>query len=114
MNDTATDAMIRIHVQDLAGESRMIDGDIGTSLMEIIRASGIEDIPAYCGGNCSCASCHVYIDPAFVALLPPASDGEDALLDGSGLRAAGSRLSCQIPAVAALDGIRLAIAPQQD
>jgi 2Fe-2S ferredoxin len=109
-----TDATIQLHVVDLAGESRTIEAKIGVSLMENIRAAGIDDIPAFCGGCCSCASCHVHIDPAFAAMLPAMSPDEDDLLDSSEYRAAGSRLSCQIPASAALDGIRLTIAPQAD
>ena len=65
---------VRIHVTDVAGSDREIDGEIGNSLMEIIRDSGIDDIPAFCGGSCSCASCHVVIDPAFLYLLAPMSE----------------------------------------
>ena len=108
-----TEATIQLQVLDRAGETRMIEGAIGNSLMEIIRASGIDDIPAFCGGCCSCASCHVQVDPAFVAMLPPMSQNEDDLLESSAHRSAGSRLSCQIPASAALNGIRLAIAPEE-
>jgi 2Fe-2S ferredoxin len=108
-----TDTTIQLHVLDLAGEPRTIEGAIGTSLMEIIRTAGIDDIPAFCGGCCSCASCHVHVDPAFAAMLPAMSPDEDDLLAGSEHRAAGSRLSCQIAASSALNGIRLTIAPQQ-
>ncbi|MCX8475773.1 MAG: 2Fe-2S iron-sulfur cluster-binding protein [Sphingomonas sp.] len=108
-----TEATIQLHVQDLAGETRVIEGEIGMSLMEIIRSSGIDDIPAFCGGCCSCASCHVHVDPAFASTLPPMSQDEDDLLEGSEHRSAGSRLSCQIPASVALSGIRLSIAPQE-
>jgi len=108
-----TDTTIQLHVLDLAGETRTISGEIGTSLMEIIRTAGIDDIPAFCGGCCSCASCHVHVDPAFAAMLPARSEDEDDLLAGSAHRAAGSRLSCQIAASRALNGIRLTIAPQE-
>lgn len=114
MTEAVQEKTIEIQVRDLAGESRVIEGEIGSSLMEIIRSAGIDDIPAYCGGCCSCASCHVQIDEAFLSLLPPMSSDEEDLLDGSEHRTAGSRLSCQIPASAALSGLRLTIAPQQD
>lgn len=113
MIEAGQQTTIKLNVLDLAGDSRAIEGEIGHSLMEIIRSAGIEDIPAFCGGCCSCASCHVQIDPAFMAMLPPMSKDESDLLDGSDHRAAGSRLSCQIPASAALDGILLTIAPQE-
>lgn len=112
MTEVAQQTTIQVNVLDLAGENRAIEGEIGHSLMEIIRSAGIEDIPAFCGGCCSCASCHVVIDPAFMEMLPPMSQDEEDLLDSSDHRAAGSRLSCQIPASAALSGIRLTIAPQ--
>jgi len=112
MTRTATPPAIQLTIVDLAGDIRRIEGPVGTSLMEIIRAAGIDDIPAFCGGCCSCASCHVHVDPAFVAQLSAMSQDEDDLLDGSDSRVAGSRLSCQIPASATLDGIRLTIAPQ--
>lgn len=112
MTDTIDVTTIQLHVQDLAGESHAIAGEIGNSFMEIIRAAGIDDIPAFCGGVCSCASCHVHVDAGFLSILPPMSSDEDDLLDSSAHRAAGSRLSCQIPASAALDGVRLTIAPQ--
>jgi 2Fe-2S ferredoxin len=104
---------IRIHVRDIAGSDREIETEIGDSLMEIIRSSGIDDIPAFCGGSCSCASCHVHIDPAFARLLPAMSEEEFDLLEGSAHRTEGSRLSCQVRASNELDGLRLAIAPQE-
>ena len=113
MTEAAQQATIQLHVQDLAGDTRVIEGTIGNSLMEIIRSSGIDDIPAFCGGCCSCASCHVHVDPAFAAMLPAMSQDEDDLLESSAHRSAGSRLSCQIPASAALSGIRLTIAPEE-
>lgn len=104
---------ISIHVTDVAGTTREIAGDIGTSLMEIIKAAGIDDIPAFCGGVCSCASCHVVISPDFAGLLPAMSEDEADLLDGSAHRAEGSRLSCQVKASSELDGLCLTIAPQE-
>lgn len=58
-----------------------------------------------------CATCHVYVDPAFADKLPPVSADEDDLLDSSDHRTSASRLSCQIQCVDALDGIRITIAP---
>jgi ferredoxin, 2Fe-2S len=82
------------------------------TLMEAIRDHGGEELAAICGGGCSCATCHVRVAAAFLALLPPLSGDEDALLDGSDHRAANSRLACQIPLDAALNGLRVAIAPE--
>jgi 2Fe-2S ferredoxin len=89
-----------------------IDGQSGLSVMEVIRGAGIDELLALCGGCCSCATCHVYVDPAYVAKLPPVSVDEDSLLDGSEHRTAESRLSCQIPFTAAIDGLTVTIAPE--
>ena len=85
----------------------------GSSLMEPLR--DIEDgVAAICGGMCSCATCHVYIDEAWVPKLPAAmSDETDMLKDLTSYRPSSSRLSCQIQLVDALDGLRVAIAPEE-
>jgi 2Fe-2S ferredoxin len=103
---------IQMHVLDQSGQTRTVEGEISISLMQIMRTAGIDEIRAFCGGCCSCATCHVYVDPAFLAGLPAISESEDELLDTSAHRAGGSRLSCQIPASASLAGIKLTIAPQ--
>ena len=84
----------------------------GPSIMEVIRDSGVGDLLAMCGGCCSCATCHVYVDAAFIDRLPPANEDERDLLDFSEHQQAGSRLACQIPLTVDLDGIRLTIAPE--
>ncbi|WP_223258555.1 2Fe-2S iron-sulfur cluster-binding protein [Trinickia symbiotica] len=84
----------------------------GVSLMEAIRASGADEILALCGGCLSCATCHVYIDPAFQNRLPPISDDESALLDTSTHRNEHSRLSCQIVLTSDLDGLGATVAPE--
>ncbi len=95
-----------------SGRECSVDCADGLSMMEILRDSGLDEIMALCGGCCSCATCHVYVDPAFAALLPPMSDDENDLLDSSTHRTPQSRLSCQIPFSPILDGVRLTIAPE--
>ena len=85
----------------------------GLSVMEIARDGGVDEILALCGGNCSCATCHVYVDEEFAPLLPSISSDEDDLLDSAAHRTAQSRLSCQIPFAAALDGLRVTVAPEE-
>lgn len=94
------------------GEERSVPADAGLSLMEAIRDAGIDELLALCGGCCSCATCHVKVDPAFVDRLPPMSEDESDLLDSSAHRDTFSRLSCQIALTAELDGLRVAIAPE--
>jgi len=94
------------------GEERQLDGEVGLSVMEIIRDGGIDELLALCGGCCSCATCHVHVDPAFADKLPPMSEDENDLLDAAADRDATSRLSCQIEFGPALDGLRVRIAAE--
>ena len=94
------------------GEEREVMGGAGLSVMEVIRENGFDELLALCGGCCSCATCHVHVDPEFAAKLPPMSEDENDLLDSSADRDARSRLSCQIPFSDALDGLRVTIADE--
>ena len=93
------------------GSEQRIDAMPGLSVMEAIKDQGIDELLAVCGGCCSCATCHVYVDPAIAGLFPPMGDEETQLLDSSGLRTAASRLSCQLPVLAGLEGAHFTIAP---
>lgn len=81
--------------------------------METIRDAGIDDILALCGGQCCCATCHVYVEPNFLERLPHMSEDECDLLESSGYREDNSRLSCQIPLSHQLDGLSVRIAPEE-
>ena len=91
------------------GEERVLTGQAGLSVMEVIRDGGVDELLALCGGCLSCATCHVHVDPAFAGRLPPVSRDEDDLLDSVDDRDATSRLSCQIPFGPALDGLKVRI-----
>jgi 2Fe-2S ferredoxin len=104
--------MPKLIVVTREGEESAIEGEAGLSVMEVIRDNGIDELLALCGGCCSCATCHVHVDPDFAALLPPMSEDENDLLDSSDHRNETSRLSCQIQLTAALDGLRVTIAPE--
>lgn len=103
--------MPQLWITNRDGEEFDTEGEAGLSLMEVIRDSGHDELQALCGGSCSCATCHVYIDPAFAKILPPMSEDEDALLSGSDNRTPQSRLSCQITFSGAINGLRVTIAP---
>ena len=90
----------------------VIDAEAGLSVMENIRNAGVEDMVALCGGVKSCATCHVYVDPAWVAAVGPAPGDELELLETSSHMRPMSRLSCQITMMEALDGLRVKIAPE--
>ena len=103
--------MTTIRVTDLDGTEASIDAAAGLTLMQAIRDAGYDDLLATCGGSCSCATCQVYVDPAFLERLPEMSADERDLLEGSDVQRPESRLSCQIPIEPALDGLRVTIAP---
>lgn len=104
--------MPKLIVVTREGEERELDGERGLSVMEVIRDGGIDEILALCGGNCSCATCHVHVDPAFMDRLKPMSEDENDLLDSTGDRDATSRLSCQILFGPELDGLKVRIAAE--
>jgi ferredoxin, 2Fe-2S len=104
--------MIKILVSDRSGDEHLAHGEIDRSLMEALRENGIDEIMALCGGCCSCATCHVIVDPPFFDLLPSISEDEKDLLETLDQRQPTSRLSCQIVLADALDGLRVRIAPE--
>ena len=96
------------------GERDEVDVPIGQSLMMAATAHDIQGIVGDCGGAMSCATCHVVVDEAFAALLPPCTEAENQMLDyTAALRQANSRLSCQIVMSEVLDGMAVRIADPQ-
>jgi ferredoxin, 2Fe-2S len=104
--------MPKLIVVTREGQEQAVEGETGLSVMEVIRDNGFDELLALCGGCCSCATCHVHVDPAFADKLPPMSEDENDLLDSSDHRNATSRLSCQIPFGDNLDGLKVTIAPE--
>lgn len=104
--------MPKVLVLDRSGNEFDLDGATDLTLMEVIRDAGISDLAAICGGCCSCATCHVYVDPQHFNRLGAISEDENDLLDSIHHRRENSRLSCQLRLAADLDGIRVEIAPE--
>lgn len=104
--------MTKFRVRCRDGSERELEGEPGQSVMELIREAGIDDLLALCGGCCSCATCHIYVDPSFDDRLPPMSEDENDLLESSEHRNPQSRLSCQLACTAELDGMTVIIAPE--
>lgn len=104
--------MPKLIVIDREGKERVIEGEAGLSVMEVIRDAGVDELQALCGGSCSCATCHVFVDPALADQLPPISEDESDLLNSSDCRNETSRLSCQLSFSDALDGLKVTIAPE--
>lgn len=104
--------MPKMTVVNRSGEESTIAVEDGLTVMEAIRDNGFDELLALCGGCCSCATCHIYVDPAFAEKLPAISEDEDDLLESSDHRTEQSRLSCQVPLTADLDGIKVTISPE--
>jgi 2Fe-2S ferredoxin len=89
-----------------SGETTTIDVPVGTTVMENAIKNGIDGIVAECGGACMCATCHVYVDPAFLDRLPEIGEEQEEMLGSTfAERKPNSRLSCQIQMKAEYDGL---------
>ena len=104
--------MPKLVVTNCAGEERVVEATAGLSVMENIRDNGFDELLALCGGCCSCATCHIHVDPAFADKLSAMGEDENDLLDSSDHRDEASRLSCQIPMTDELDGLKVTIAEE--
>ena len=104
--------MPKLVIVDRAGEEKTVEASAGLTVMEAIRDSGFDELLALCGGCCSCATCHIHVDAAWLDRLPAMSEDENDLLDSTDHRNETSRLSCQIALSAELDGMKIAIAPE--
>ncbi|MDX1508139.1 MAG: 2Fe-2S iron-sulfur cluster-binding protein [Woeseiaceae bacterium] len=90
-----------------------VDVESGYSIMEGAINNNIEGIVAECGGACACATCHSYVDEAWLDKIPPMDDMEDSMLDAAFERKDNSRLTCQIEMNDALDGIVIHVADNE-
>ena len=97
-----------IIVTDHDGVEHELEGLEGWRTMEVIRDWGL-NIKAECGGACSCATCHVYVDEAWFGRLPPPSEEEEDLLYSTLDKKPTSRLSCQILLSDELDGLKVTL-----
>lgn len=104
--------MISLTVKTRDGSAHAVEAEPGITLMEAIRKAEIYELVALCGGSCSCATCHVFVEAGPDAIMQPESEDEDDLLDSSDHRRANSRLSCQIVLENGLDGLSVQIAPE--
>lgn len=93
------------------GEEHEIEAVASHSVMEAIRDAGFDELLAICGGCCSCATCHVFVE-AGGDQLPAIGEDESDLLDSSSNRTAQSRLSCQLIIGSRWNDLRVRIAPE--
>jgi 2Fe-2S ferredoxin len=105
--------MPRVKFISHAGEERTVDAAAGTTVMQAAVDNDIEGIVAECGGSCSCATCHCYVEESWLAKLEPPSDVERDMLECVLAPQSNSRLSCQIKLTEALDGIAISVPENQ-
>jgi 2Fe-2S ferredoxin len=105
--------MVKITFVDFEGQSRTVEAEAGSTVMEAAIRNDIPGIEAECGGACACATCHVYVDEAFAEKMPKAEPMEEDMLDFAYDVRNNSRLSCQIKVTEALDGLVVTTPEQQ-
>ncbi len=104
--------MAKITYITSSGEKHEIEAANGTTVMENAVKNSVPGIEAECGGVCACATCHVYVDEAWLAKLKTADDEEDRMLDEAYQVQENSRLSCQLTFADELDGLKVTLAPE--
>jgi len=87
------------------GEEHVVNADAGENVMSAAIRNLVPGIDADCGGACSCGTCHVFVDPAWMEKVGPPGEFEEPMLDLNPDRADNSRLSCQIDINDELDGL---------
>ena len=105
--------MPKIIYQTRDGSRHEVEVETGYSVMEGAINNNIEGIVAECGGACACATCHSYIDEAWVEKLTAMDDMEDSMLDAAFERKDNSRLTCQIEVSDKLDGLVVHVAENE-
>ncbi len=105
--------MTKITFIDASGQSRTVDAEDGSTVMEAALKNSIPGIEAECGGACACATCHVYVDDAWVEKLGKAEQMEEDMLDFAFDVRPNSRLSCQIKVRAEIDGLTVSTPEKQ-
>lgn len=105
--------MAKITYIQADGSEETIEATDGSTVMETAIDNDVNGIVAECGGACSCATCHVYVDPEWVAKTGVPDSMEDGMLDCVLDRQPTSRLSCQIQVSDEIDGLVVRIPEHQ-
>ena len=106
--------MPKITFIEADGREFVLEGKIGDTVMETAIDNDIEGILAQCGGGMACATCHCFIDEAWMEQVGIADDAEDDMLDFAAIpKQANSRLSCQISITAKLEGLIVRLPEEQ-
>lgn len=105
--------MPKIIYQAQDGTRHEVEVENGYSVMEGAINNNIDGIVAECGGACACATCHGYVDEAWIEKLNEIDDMEDSMLDAAFDRKANSRLTCQIEVSDKLNGLVIHVAENE-
>ena len=106
--------MPQLTLIDAQGAATLLDVDAGLTVLQIAGGVGLPGIVGECGGSAMCATCHVYVDAAWLAALPPPDAAEREMLDCTACeRTPASRLACQIRVTDTLDGLVLHLPESQ-
>lgn len=105
--------MPTIHFVQNNGTNQAVPADIGQSVMQAALNAGVPGILGDCGGSCSCATCHGYVDALWSDKVPPAESYEMDMLSCALDVLPNSRLTCQLTVTAELDGLVIALPPSQ-
>ena len=97
--------MAKINFIDHSGETRTVEAETGSTVMEVAIRNSIPGIEAECGGACACATCHVYVEESWREKVGAPTPMEEDMLDFGYDIKPNSRLSCQIKVTDALDGL---------
>jgi ferredoxin, 2Fe-2S len=101
-----------LRVVDRDGVEHEVQAKSGLKVMETLRELDY-GVAAICGGMCSCATCHVYVDPQWIERLPQPMSDERELIAELAHHETNSRLSCQLDFTDELTGLRVTIAPDE-
>ena len=106
--------MIRLLLHSFDGTPHPLQGLEGQSVLDLAVQAGVAGIDGDCGGQLTCATCHVIVDAPWADRLPEPGNDEQGMLEFTASpRAPGSRLSCQIVLTPELDGIELRLPASQ-
>ncbi len=99
--------MVQITYVEHDGTEHVVDSETGVSLMQTAIDNLVPGIDADCGGECSCATCHVMVNENWLEKVGPPGEMEESMLDLNPERQENSRLSCQVEVSEELDGLRV-------
>ena len=105
--------MVKVTFVQWDGDAQTIDAPAGTPLMETAQNQGVPGIVADCGGNCSCGTCRVFVDPAWRAVVGEPNELEADMLEMHAEQREGQRLSCQVQLAEDLDGLVVSLPKSQ-